>query len=79
MDKKHWTNFDLLDAVKRISSQNGLSYLKKDHKIVAEEILNELGELSIDSSQSEDDKLLISNFRRKYFRVGFIEIIRSGS
>ena len=69
MDKKYWTNFDLLDAVKRISSQNGLSYLNKGHEVVAEEILNELGELSIDSSQSEEDKKLISNFKMKYFRV----------
>ena len=69
MDKKYWTNFDLLDAAKRISSQNGLTYSNKAHKIVAEEILNELGELSIDSSQSDEDKLLISNFKKKYFRV----------
>ena len=68
-ENKYWTNFDLLDAVKRISSQNGLSYYNKSHTIVAEEILHELGELSINSSQSDEDKLLISNFRTKYFYV----------
>ena len=68
MDKKYWTNFDLLDAVKTISAQKGLPYTKA-HDIVAEEILYQLGELSIRTSQSEEDKLLITNFRNKYFRV----------
>ena len=63
------TDFDLLDAVKRNSARHSLSYLKQQHKIVAEEILHELGELSIHSSQSEEDKLLISKFSRQYFRV----------
>ena len=69
MDKKYWTNFDLLDAVKRVSAQNSLSYSKQQYKIVAEEILHELGELSIHSSQSDEDRELISKFSKKYFRV----------
>ena len=69
MEKNYWTNFDLLDAVKRISARNSLPYLRQQHPIVAEEILHELGELSIHSSQSEEDKLLISKFSRQYFRV----------
>ena len=63
-----WTNFDLLDAVKRISAQNALPYYK-GHKIVAEELLYELGELSIDCSQSDEDRLLVSNFRKTYIYV----------
>ena len=68
MDKKYWTNFDLLDAVKAISAQKGLVYTKA-HFSVAEELLFQIGDLSIHSSQSEEDKKLIKNFRSKYIRV----------
>ena len=68
MDKKYWTNFDLLDAVKTISAQKGLVYTKA-HFSVAEELLFQIGDLSIHSSQSEEDKKLIKNFRCKYIRV----------
>ena len=68
MDKKYWTNFDLLDAVKTISAQKGLVYTKA-HFSVAEELLFQIGDLSIHSSQSEEDKELIKKFRSKYIHV----------
>ena len=68
MDKKYWTNFDLLDAVKTISAQKGVSYTKANLG-VAEELLYQTGELSFHSSQSEEDKLYIKQFRAKYFSV----------
>ena len=68
MDKKYWTNFDLLDAVKTISAQKGVSYTKANLG-VAEELLYQTGELSFHSSQSEEDKLYIKQFRAKYFNV----------
>ena len=52
MDKKYWTNFDLLDAVKTISAQKGVSYTKANLG-VAEELLYQTGEFSFHSSQSE--------------------------
>ena len=63
MDKNYWTNFDLLDAVKTISAQKSLSYTKA-HLSVAE-LLYQTGELSCHSSQSEEDKLYIKQFRNK--------------
>ena len=68
MDKEYWTNFDLLDAVKTICAQKGLAYTKSNSS-VAEELLFQIGELSIHSSQSEEDKIRIDNFRCKYIRV----------
>ena len=68
MDKKYWTNFDLLDAVKTISAQKGLAYTKA-HYTVAEEILYQLGEISINSSPSEEDKSFIKNFRGKIYKI----------
>ena len=64
MDKKYWTNFDLLDAVKTISAQKTVSYTKANLS-VAEELLYQTGELSCYSSQSEEDKLYIKQFRNK--------------
>ena len=66
MEKSEWTNFDLLNAVKRVSSQNNLSY-NKSSNFVAKEIMQELGLLSINSSQSDQDLLDIKAFQSKYF------------
>ena len=49
-----WTNFDAFAAAKRICAQNELALFKKSYTVVAKEILLELGELSISSSQSEE-------------------------
>ena len=65
---KCWTNFDLLNAVKKISHERGLSW-KKESRTVAQEILYNLGEISHNTSPSEEEKLVIDRFRRKYFRV----------
>ena len=48
---RDWTNFDLFNAVKKICEEKGLS-LYTQHRMVAQEILYELGEISIDSTQS---------------------------
>ena len=64
----YWTNFDLFYAVKRICEEKNVSMYKR-HKLVAEDILYELGELSINSTQSDEEKKLIQSFTMKYFRV----------
>ena len=69
LNKKYWTNFDLLKEVQRICTENKLPCFTKGHDKVAVEILDLLGEISLSSSPSQEDKNVITNFKKKYFRV----------
>ena len=56
LNKKYWTNFDLLKEVQRICTENKLPCFTKGHEKVAVEILDLLGEICLSSSPSQDDK-----------------------
>ena len=68
---RDWTNFDLFNAVKKICEEKGLS-LYTQHRMVAQEILYELGEISIDSTESDEDKKLITSFT--FFFLSYLKI-----
>jgi len=67
LNKKYWTNFDLLKEGQRICTENKLPCFTKGHDKVAVEILDLLGEISLSSSPSQEDKNVITNFKKKYF------------
>ena len=62
MEKKYWTNFDLLEEVKTICAEKKLPPFAKGHNAVAEKLLQLIGEKDI----SDKD---IHNFKCRYFRV----------
>ena len=68
-NKTFLSNFDLLDQVKKICSENNLPCFTKAHSKVAEELLYLLGEIISPSSTSQEDKKLIESFKKKYFYV----------
>ena len=61
-EKKHWTHFDLLEQVKKICNENNLKIWTNGHNIVAEKLLQLIGEKDLSASE-------ITNFRLRYFRV----------